>query len=91
VIDLTRVLKDSIDLVIPTTDETTTLYISGGFARNEIFVRLMASFYHEKAVYTTEIDNSTALGAAIVLWKKAFEGFEPKLDLGLKKVEPFYR
>jgi sugar (pentulose or hexulose) kinase len=89
VIDITRVLKDSIDLVMPANDETITLYISGGFARNEIFVRLLASFYPGKMVYTTEIDNSTALGAAIVLWKKAFDGIEPKLDLGLKKVEPF--
>jgi len=89
VVDLTRVLKDSIDLVIPANDESTALYISGGFARNEIFVRLMASFYPGKKVFTTEIDNSTALGATIVLWEKAFEGIEPKLDLGLKKVEPF--
>ena len=89
VIDLTRVLKDSIDLIIPVKDETTALYISGGFARNEIFVRLLASFYPGKVVYTTEIDNSTALGAAIVLLKKVFLGSDPELDLGLKKVDAF--
>jgi len=50
----------------------------------------LASFFPGKVVFTTEIDNSTALGATIVLWEKAFDGIEPKLDLGLKKVEPFY-
>jgi sugar (pentulose or hexulose) kinase len=89
VIDLTRVLKYLIDLIIPVKDETTALYISGGFASNEIFVRLLASFYPCKMVYTTEINNSSALGAALVLSKKVFLGFDPELDLGLKKVDAF--
>lgn len=85
IVDLSLVLKESIDLVIPKKDETKSIYISGGFARNEVFVRLMATFYPEKRIYTSEIDNSTALGAAIVLWKSLGLTSQPPLNLGLKE------
>ncbi len=89
VIDLTLLLQKSIELVIPATDNTKAIYISGGFARNPIFVPLMAMLYPEKTVYTSEIDNSTALGAAIVMWKNLGMKGEPPLNLGLKQWKGF--
>jgi sugar (pentulose or hexulose) kinase len=89
IIDLTYLGLDSLQLVIPKNDTTRSIYVTGGFARNEIFVRLLAALLPWKSVFTSEIDNATALGAAMVLWNKAFTGTETKLDLGLKKIEPF--
>ena len=87
VIDLTNLAKASLKLVLPKNDMSKYIFISGGFARNEIFVRLLASLLPDKKIYTSDIDNSTALGAAMILWGKAFTGAEPRLDLGLKKID----
>jgi len=61
-LDLVDLSMESLNLIIPTEDHTKTVYISGGFARNELFVRLLASRLPGKKVYTSEIDNATALG-----------------------------
>jgi len=89
IIDLTYLGMKSLGLVIPENDNTKSVYITGGFARNGIFVRLLAALLPGKSFYTSEIDNATALGAAMILWNNAFAGNEPKLDLGLKKIQPF--
>ncbi len=88
VFDLVSLGMDSLRLVIPAADTTRTVYISGGFARNEIFVRLLATRLPDKAVYTSEIDNATALGAAMVIWEKAFGKELPSVNLGLKLCLP---
>lgn len=89
VIDITYLGLESLKLVIPQNDTTTSVYVTGGFARNTIFLRLLATLLHGKTIYTSEVDNATAFGAAITLWNKAFTGTEPILDLGLKKIEAF--
>lgn len=88
-IDLTYQCLNSLELVVPKKDSTRSVYVTGGFARNEIFVRLLAALLPWKSVFTSEIDNATALGAAMIVWNKAFKGNETKLDLGLRKIEPF--
>jgi sugar (pentulose or hexulose) kinase len=87
-IDLTRLNKRSIDMVIPEKDDIGCIYISGGFARNEIFVRCLATLYSNKKVYTSEIDNATALGAAMVVYSAFGVDNEPRPDLGLQLWEP---
>jgi hypothetical protein len=84
--DLVDVAMESLNLIIPDGDKTEAVYISGGFARNEIFVILFAARLPKKTVYTSEIDNATALGAAMVIREKAFAGKMPVVDLGLKEV-----
>ncbi len=88
-IDLSLVLKHSIDLIVAKQDVTKSIYISGGFARNEIFVRLMAEFYPDKEVFTSEIDNSSALGAAFVIYKQLGFKEDVEMDLGLTKWNKF--
>jgi sugar (pentulose or hexulose) kinase len=83
--DLVSLGMDSLNLIIPKDDKTKIIYISGGFARNEIFVKLIAAWLPEKKVYTSEIDNTTALGAAMVLWNDSFGEEAPLVDLGLKE------
>ena len=66
-IDLTELCVTSIKLVIPGNEDTKTLYVSGGFARNPIFINLLKESFPEKNVLVSEIDNSSALGAAMVI------------------------
>ena len=83
IIDLTALCVEAIKLVIPEIDETKILYISGGFARNEIFIQLLRTYFPNKKVLISEIDNSSALGAALVI-SSAFTNINlMKLDLGI--------
>jgi sugar (pentulose or hexulose) kinase len=85
-IDLTNLTADSINLVITAEDKTKNLFITGGFAKNPIFTRLLAARFSDKTVYTSEIANATSLGAALVLWKCFGDVEEPELDLGLQRI-----
>jgi sugar (pentulose or hexulose) kinase len=85
--DLVDLCLESLDLIIPAEDHTKTVYISGGFARNELFVRLLAARLPGKKVYTSEIDNATALGAAMVVYEAAFGSDRPEIELGLNLIK----
>ncbi len=85
--DLVDVAMESLVLILPSDDQTKAVYISGGFARNEIFTTLLASRLPEKEVFTSEVDNATALGAAMVVWESAFGNHLPPVNMGLKKVK----
>jgi sugar (pentulose or hexulose) kinase len=89
-IDLTYKAMESLRLVVPKNDQTTIVYVSGGFARNELFVRLLSTLMPQKSVYTSEIDNATALGAALSVYAASFKGRKPALNLGLKTVKAYY-
>ena len=67
IFELTKFEMEAIDLIFDKNDATQEIYITGGFAKNDIFCRLLATFYTAKKVYTAEIHNSTALGAAMVV------------------------
>ncbi len=82
-IDLTVLCVQAVRLVIPENDETETLYVSGGFARNPIFIELLKSSFPEKKVLISEIDNSSALGAAMVIADTFGDADVSKLDLGI--------
>jgi glycerol kinase len=84
-IELCDLTVEAIDLVIAENDDTKSLYITGGFSKNEIFIRLLASSYPHLKVYTSEVSNATALGAALVILKSLEPGYVPRLDLNLKE------
>jgi sugar (pentulose or hexulose) kinase len=83
--DLVSLGMESLKHIIPENDKTKIVYVSGGFAKNEIFVKLLAAWLPGKKVYTSEIENATALGAAMVVWNSAFGSETPAIDLGLEK------
>lgn len=85
--DLVDVGMESLSLIIPENDHSNRVYISGGFARNELFIRLLASRLPDKKVYTSEVDNATALGAAMVVYEAAFGIQLPSIDLGLNLIQ----
>lgn len=80
-IDLTNLCIASIHLVIPASDTTRKLYVSGGFARNPIFISLLKQHFAGKEIITSEIDNASALGAALVV--ADLVGFQPDIKLTL--------
>jgi sugar (pentulose or hexulose) kinase len=80
--ELTELAIESIRLILPQRDETENVYITGGFAKNRIFLKLMARAFPNKKVYTSVISNATALGAALAIMESM--GSVPKdLNLGL--------
>jgi len=88
-IDLVDLCGESIDLILGKEDASTTMYISGGFSKNPIFLLLMASRFPHKRVYTSEVANATSLGAALVLYKGLDDNFKPVVDLGLRACEGY--
>lgn len=86
--DLTTLSIEAIDLIREAGDRTRNIYITGGFSKNPIFLRLLADHYSDKKVFTSEIPNATSLGAAMVIWEALAPGISPGIDLGLKLTEP---
>ncbi len=85
--DLTRQVVNSIKLIIAKTDTTKHLYITGGFAKNPIFRTILYLAFPGKQVFTSEVDNATSLGAALVLAENIWKGTAGHLDLGLTEVK----
>jgi len=73
---------EAVNLVLPSLDETENIYITGGFSKNELFLKFIANAYPSKTVYTSEIANGSALGAALVV-----SGSNSPLNLGLTRCE----
>jgi len=69
---------EAINLVLPSGDETANIYITGGFSKNDLFQNLITEAFPSKLVYTSEIANGSALGAALVIADS-----KPALNLGL--------
>ncbi len=67
VYDITRITFGGLKRIIPADDNTKTVYVSGGFNRNPIFIHLLSQWLPDKEVKASEVKNATALGAAMVL------------------------
>ncbi|MBN1926387.1 MAG: carbohydrate kinase [Prolixibacteraceae bacterium] len=65
--DLTIECSKSINLVLNDNNELKKLIVTGGFSRNERFMGVLAMLYPAMEVVRGDIDNATALGAAMVL------------------------
>ncbi|WP_128543563.1 FGGY-family carbohydrate kinase [Larkinella soli] len=64
IVDLVQILNVSIRLV---DSNVPTLYVDGGFARNPIFMQLLANLFPEKQVFTSQLPQATAIGAALYI------------------------
>lgn len=83
VLDLVAIQSESIKLV-QEPEETDKLIVTGGFSRNEFFVRLLASFFPEKKIFTSSLSDASALGAAMVVNQQLItEDFKGLLGLNL--------
>ena len=73
---------EAVNLVLPLIDDTENIYITGGFSKNELFQNLISKAYPSKFVYTSEIANGSALGAALVV-----SGSKSSLNLELTRCQ----
>ncbi len=85
--DLVDLTAESINLILGENDKTRNLYISGGFSKNEIFLKGLANRFRDKEVFTSEIPNATSLGAALVLLKGIEPELHPEVDIGLNIID----
>jgi len=86
VCDLVDVSMESYRLILPADDKTEVVYVTGGFARNDTFLRLLAARMPDKRVFASQIENPAALGAAIAAYENAFGIDLPPVYLGLKAI-----
>lgn len=84
--DLSLEVVRSVDLILPKDDVTRHLYITGGFASNPIFTRLVASAYPGKRVFTSRVEHASSLGAAMVIADQVWEHTGASMDLGIREV-----
>lgn len=85
-IELRDLTGEALKLIFPADDETENIFVTGGFSNNTIFLKLLAEAFPSKKVFTSEISNSTALGAALVVLKGMESGILPLLNLGLTEI-----
>ena len=78
--ELGDLLLEAINLILPANDDTENIYITGGFSGNELFLNMITKAFPSKFVYTSEIANGSALGAALVV-----SGSKSSLNLGLTR------
>ncbi len=81
-LELTDLTIESIKLILPANDETSNIYITGGFSGNALFVNLIRQAFPDKKIWTSEIGNASALGAALVI-----SGIVPAINLGLAECQ----
>lgn len=81
--DITLQSVRYIKITFPTNDDVKSLIVSGGFARNEIMMRFLVKLFPNKKIYTSEVDNATALGSAMVCSQNILDFENKNIDLGL--------
>jgi len=86
IFDLVDICMEYLRLILPADDKTEVVYITGAFARNDTFVRLLAARLPDKRVFTSEINDASALGAAMEMYESAFGKEIPPVYLGLRAI-----
>jgi L-fuculokinase len=71
---LVNLLTVSLDLI--SIHEVESIYVDGGFAKNKIFMRLLAQAFPKHKVFTTELPYATSLGAALHVTRPQSYKFE---------------
>lgn len=75
---------NAIRLVFDKDEKPENIYIAGGFVKNDIFCRLLATLIPETKVFKAEIYNATALGTAMLVNK---EISSDNLNIELEAIE----
>jgi hypothetical protein len=76
--ELSYLTIEAIMFVLAADDDTSNIYITGGFSDNQLFRNHIRDAFPAKLVFTSEIANASALGAALVI-----SGEKHGLNLGL--------
>lgn len=81
-LELSAMAIRAIELVIPKNDLSKIVYVSGGMAKSKLLIHLFQEHFKDKEIITSEIDNASALGAALVIADGL--GFKPEIKLSKK-------
>jgi sugar (pentulose or hexulose) kinase len=65
IFDLVQKQKESTDLIMQ--PNIRFIYVDGGFSKNEIYMRMLANIYPEHQVYSADLHQASALGAALAI------------------------
>jgi len=65
--DLISLAMKSFQLIVTENEYIGKLYVSGGFSRNKKFMAILQQLMPKANIEASEIDNASALGAALVL------------------------
>lgn len=87
-LDLVSIQSDALQLA-ESDNATDQIIITGGFAKNDFFCRLLATMHPDKKIYTASTPFASALGAALVIQPESFTKNEVKNMIGLSLHEPF--
>src|SRR5699024_350426 len=79
-LDLVSIQADCIELA-GGGGEIDKLIITGGFSQNDFFVKLLASRFPDKEVYTASLPHASALGAALTV-----NNVQDSSDIALKEL-----
>jgi sugar (pentulose or hexulose) kinase len=83
--EITKMEAQAIQLVLDKKDNVENIYITGGFVKNDIFCKLLATFLKGKKVYKAELYNATALGTAMIINKNI--NIED-VEINLEEIKP---
>lgn len=67
------------------------IILTGGFSRNDFFIKLLASLLPDKKIYISKLSDASALGAAMVVnenTKNRWDGNSLQKLLGLQRISP---
>ncbi len=80
--------KKSTDLVL-NNSPVRKIFVDGGFAKNDIYMNLLAKAYPEHEVYAASVSQATALGAALAIHKHWNEKPMPDSLIELKRYKVY--
>lgn len=85
-VELSELTIEALALVIQAEDNTENIYVTGGFSKNPVFLKLLADGFPKKKLYKSEILNASAFGAALVIMNSLDTSIKPFLNLGLSRI-----
>lgn len=68
------------------TEKTSRIFVDGGFSKNEFYMQLLAKHFPKMEVYSAEVAQATALGAALAIHASWNEKPTPDHLISLKKI-----
>jgi L-fuculokinase len=68
------------------TEKTSRIFVDGGFSKNECYMQLLAKHFPKMEVYSAEVAQATALGAALAVHPSWNEKPTPDHLISLKKI-----
>ena len=83
--DLVQQQVFSTNFILDKNETLTTIYVDGGFSKNEIYMNLLSMQYPENEIFGAEVAQASALGAALILHSKWNRYSVPKNLITLRK------